>query len=469
MRSVVIVAVATLALAAACSSKRGGAKKIPRDRDAMPVVVVDTTLPSEMTFSGEAEPNDSIAAANVLMPSSGIRGTIDGETDADYYKITLAVDGVIDAQVGGIDKVDLMLDVRNLDGKILAKSDRGPMKISEGLPNFPLAAGDYYLVVSEFVKKKKKSKSTKAAAGRQGPSPIYELTAKVAVGAEADSEREPNEDIEGAATLLIGDEHDGYIGWNDDSDMWKLGLDGFTENYSADIDITGVAGVTYTLEVLDGAGKPLLVRNGAKGGGLAVRNLVPDLSADAPRAHYVRIKAKRSNPQDRYRIKMSTRLVIAEDEEVEPNDNADTATLLRSDTAVASGRRSGFLTVGDEDFYYLEVGNEPALLNVSVSPPAKTDAKIEVGIVAGSRLGMSDRGKGGAKESIDGLPVGAGKRIWIRSHGSGSFKDVQPYELDWSVERAARDPAGGRVGDDDDDDDDRDGPSVDDDDDYSDE
>ena len=72
MRTVVIVAVATLALAAACSSKRGGAKKIPRDRDAMPVVVVDTTLPSEMSFSDEAEPNDSIAGANVLMPGSGI-------------------------------------------------------------------------------------------------------------------------------------------------------------------------------------------------------------------------------------------------------------------------------------------------------------------------------------------------------------------------------------------------------------
>lgn len=459
MRFAVLFAVASLAAGAACSSKRGGAKKIPRDRDAMDVVIVDNTKPSEMKFGQEVEPNNEQAAANALVVGSGMRGTIDGYTDADFYKITLKEAGILDAQLSGIEKVDLMLDLRDVDGKVIAKSDRGPKKINEGIPNYPLAAGDYYLVVAEFVKKSQRKKKT----GREGLSPIYDLSVKVGVTAPADFEVEPNTDAGDAKKMLIGDEHYGYIGWSKDVDTWRMGLDGFTDNYSADIDLTGVDGVTYTLEVIDPTGEEILVRKGKKGGGLELRNFVPDLSDDAPRDHYVRISARRSNPSQRYEIVMTTRLVIAEEEEVEPNDKPDTATSLRADGTEDKGTHSGYLTTGDEDYYYLEVGGEPSLLDVQVVPPAKSNVKIEVGEVGGEKLGMTDRGKRGAAETLDGLPVGAGKMIWIRVYGARSGKDLFPYTLKWSLDAA---PPPEPKGDDDDDDD---APSIDDLDDYKDE
>jgi hypothetical protein len=464
MRSVVLFAVASLVASAACSSKRGGAKKIPRERDAMDVVIVDNTRPSEMKFGEEAEPNDSQAEANVLGAGTGMRGTLDGATDADFYKVTLETPGILDAQLSGIEKVDLMLDLRDIDGKVIAKSDRGPAKINEGIPNYPLPAGDYYLVVAEFVKKKKKKKrkksKKKAPAGRQGASAIYDLSVKVGVTPEADFEVEPNADAGDAVKMLIGDEHFGYIGWSKDVDTWRLGLDGFTENYSADVDISGVDGVTYTLEIIDPSGEEILVRKGKKGGGLAVRNLVPDLSDDAPKAHYVRIKASRSNPSKRYEIVMTTRLILSEEEEIEPNDDPDTATALRENGKVDEGSHSGYLTTGDQDYYYLEVGGEPSVLDVQVVPPAKTNVKIEVGEVGGGKLGMTDRGKRGAAETLEALPVGAGKMIWIRVHGARAGKDLFPYTMKWSLEPAP--PPG-------DDDDDDGSPSIDDLDDYKDE
>jgi len=414
-----------------CGCSKRGAKRIPRSKDAAAVVVVEQNA-SGVTFADEKEPNDTAEAAEQLTPPCGVRGTLDGETDVDRFSVKVTTPGLLSVHVGGIEQVDLVVDLVDAAGKTLARSDRGPALTSEGMPNYPVAAGDYQIVVSEFVKKKrrrsKKKKEADQPAGRQGPSPPYELVVELADKPGEGQEVEPNEVAEEARELLIGDEGFGYIGWNDDKDVWAVSLEGFSPQYALELDLSPVAGVWLTMEILDGEGNLILERKGDKGQALRVHNLVPVEGAER---YFVRISARRSNPDERYSLRPTRRLLDL-DEEVEPNDAPSSAVVLSQDAKEIEGTRRGFLTPGDTDCYSLPARSEPMLFTVSVTPPPSVDAKLEVDTDKGQALGESDSSKRGGSESLAAIPVPANTPVVVKVTGSGDAESSS-YELRWSL------------------------------------
>jgi hypothetical protein len=415
-------------------------KKISLERDGQAVVLIEE--PEAARLVDETEPNDTIEQATVIALGAGARGSLDGEADVDMYKVTVTAPGMLAARLGGIEGVDLMLDLLDAGGTTLAQSDRGPAQTVEGIANFPVVPGDYYLAVREFVSKRAMRRRDKSGEpGRTGPSPVYELTAALITEPLPDHEREPNDSLDSAAELLIGDEALGYIGWTRDTDIWKLSVEGFTEQYSLDLDLDGVPGVSLILEILDGDGATVLRREGEKDGGLAIRNLVPvTASAGADRGHYyARLTARRSNPVDTYRLRVATRLLEL-DEEIEPNDRPEIATPLRDDLLATEGKRRGFLTVGDEDCYRLEAGAAPMLLTVEVVPGAEVDPVLTILSDSGT-LAMADAGKRGEKEHLAAVRIPAGQSVTVKVSGRGGLGAGAAYQLVWALE-----PAGAAAG-----------------------
>lgn len=451
----------------------GGAKKIPRDQDAQAVVIVDQAEERVIEFIAEIEPNNQ-PPGQTLALQQGVRGSLDGETDVDIYTVAVSQPGTLDARLSGIDGVDLILELRDPSGAVLARSDRGPAMIIEGIPNARVSAGAYQLVVSEFVKKKKRKRRKKrrkgevepAPEGRVGPSPVYELSARWAAEPETGHEREPNELPELAAEIVVGDSGQGFLGWSKDVDMWRLSVDGYAAEYSVDLDLTPVPGVTPTLTIRDHDGETLLERKGRKDLGLTIRNLVvarDDTAGGAGgessaseaeeagegRFYHVEVRARRSNPLDAYQLHVAARLLDVGDES-EPNDEPATAVeLLDPETTGGSGVlspdspsdgvRQGHLTIGDRDHFRVKAGDEPMLLAVTVKPLGDADIELSV-LIDGQVAAMIDGGKARASESLADVPIGAGKVAVVKVAGRGSLGSDARYEVRWSAEPGGAGP-----------------------------
>jgi hypothetical protein len=426
----IAAALAIVVVLAGCDKTKGGAKRIPRDRDAQAVVVVEDGVATVETRQ-EIEPNDQAAEATPLPLGATGRGVLDGEADVDIWRVEAAAAGVLGVRLGGVDDVDLALELLDAGGAQLARSDRGPARTAEGLANHPLQPGVYYLAVREFVPKRRQKQGP-----RTGPSPMYDLAVALLAEPSPEQEREPNGDAASAREILIGDDGAGYLGWAGDVDVWKLPIEGFTAQYSLDLDITGVPGVTLTLDVLDDGGALVLRRKGEADSGLCVRNLVPVTEETAPqgpaqRFYYARLEARRSNPVDSYRVHVATRLLDLE-EEIEPNDEADAATALREDDQVSEGKRTGFLTVGDVDQYRLAAGAQPMLVTIEVTPRDAADVTITV-LASGETLAMGNAGGKGGKEYLADVAVPAGRAVHVQVSGVGALGDAARYDLTWSV------------------------------------
>lgn len=221
----VVAAVAVAALAIGCG--KGDSKKIRRDKDAgPPVEAVDRGGGRARTGGDEREPNGSDAEATALPLGHYARGSLDAETDVDVYRVTVPGTGQLRVVLSGIDEVDLALELRDGNGAVVARSDRGPARTVEGFPGYGVTKGDYLVAVKEFVKprpKKKtagKPKGKKAAAidagvvaeGRAGPSQTYELTVELIERPPDLHEIEPDDDTGTAVEVLLADVVRGWIG-----------------------------------------------------------------------------------------------------------------------------------------------------------------------------------------------------------------------------------------------------------------
>ena len=462
--------IASVVLCACSKAPGNSAEKIPRESDAPPVVYVDSPDPTKVEFSSESEPNNELTQAAVLALGTGVRGTLDGEVDKDVYKVEVEKPGALKVHLSGIDKVDLVLELLDASGEVLAASDRGPAMTTEGIANFAVVEGNYHLRVSEFVKKRKTRKTSKKRKktaeepdpeGRTGLSPVYQLVVEFGAQDQPLFEREDNGTPETATEILLGDEVSGFIGWSRDVDVWKLSTEGFTPQYGVNIELSGIEGVTLELQILDETGQLLLKRDGSKGDGLAVRNLVvvresettpgidPDGQGDRPAAaaesdkpgfYYARLKARRSNPEEQYRLRMSTRL-MEPDEELEPNDTPAQATRLPILDLGTNGVTRAHLTWGDTDCFTIPAHDAPAVLSVSAVPNGEIDVELSV-VANGQTLASSNANGRADKEVLDGLRIEAGREAVITVSGKGTMPSDARYDLTWSLEPAVGVPLG---------------------------
>jgi hypothetical protein len=465
MRAIVAASV-LLSVGSVGACGNDGGPRVKRDRDA----AVSRQRPDGSGISStpvdEKEPNDQRDQATALPPGHLIRATLDGEKDVDLYKVTVDRGGRPQLRVSltGIEGVDLVLELRDGSGELLAKSDHGPAQVGEGLPGFGVTKGDYYLSVSEFVKKKPKPKAKpkgkpkKGAPpdagpqpagsqtdGRVGPSAPYQLSVELVDQPEALTEAEPDDDQGAAVEVLLADRVHGWIGWDHDIDVWKLPLDAVGDGYAIDLDVTGVDGLVLTVAMLDAGGDKLLTRKSGKGGPVEIRGLVPLIgSGDAP-VHYVTIAADRSNPDASYELHFTAR-PREDDEETEPDDDAAHASpLTGASSSTGGGAVRATYAAGDIDHFAIAPPGEPSLLDVTIEPPAGVDLDLEVGVPGQPPLATAHAAGAGGKERISGLVLAADARtvIKVSVHGKGAKDDggdARPYRLVWSIAPAGADP-----------------------------
>ncbi len=398
--------------------------KLRHDRgDAAPVVIVDdkSALSSGKTIS-EVEPNESAESATALAVPATAQGSLATDKDFDVFAVAADKDGALSARLSGIDGVDLVLELRDKEGNVLARSDTGPAKADEGIPNYPVARGKtYFLTVTELAKKSKKGKTSEP--GRTSASAPYSLRASVDVPPD-NQEREPNEDVARARSVMLGDAYSGWIGWSKDVDVWTLDLTGFSGTHALDIEVSGVEGVGLRLELLDSGGKTVWKAEGDRGAPMMARGIVP---AQGQPFYAARLSSARANPREPYSIRTASR-PLTEDDEREPNGEAEQATLLRADPARMQGVMRGALAGKDVDYYRFEAGAAAVRLDVSVSREAGPDIKLTVranGVTISSLAG-----KQGQVAELLATLVSANAVAFIVVEGGSAGKD---YELKWTV------------------------------------
>ena len=444
------VAVACALVAIAC---RGDHKTIQRAKDAGAATVVDHPVPgsgtgsaAEVHYTAEVEPDDDRDHAASLPLGAGAQGTIAGDTDVDVYKLSLPAAGMVAIQLDAIDDTDLVLEVQNALGEVVARSDRGPAKTSEGVPNLGLAKGDWFVVVKPFVKPKPRPKKKKGkadappdAAPAVVESAPYHLTAQTVAPADF-TEREPDDDAGAAGELFPGDTVKGWIGWTGDVDVWKLSLEALGQRNAVDLDVSAVPGVALTVEVLDGTGKSVLVRKGARGGPVSIKSLLAAVAEGQPPFEYIKLSGDKSNPIDPYSVHVAARLLDL-DEEVEPNDTIDHATPLRPAGAPAqdSGTMRASHAAGDVDWFGLDAAPGEQILDVSVEAPEGADIVVEAHGGDGALLARADAGGPGVKEHLSGVTVPANTAVRIKVEVKPDKKETgepHDYSLRWSISPA---------------------------------
>jgi hypothetical protein len=430
---------AVAALWPACTCR--GEKRelgLSRVRDAAPVIVVDQPVEGGVVgpLAKEVEPNDERGKAAVVAAPGGVEGTLAAAMDMDFYRIDAAPGGrtMMMRLIGPGEKeggADLVLHLYDGDGKVLLHSDRGPAGVLEALPNAALTGGaTYFVSVSAFVKKDKKKpkkgdKTPAAAAGATASLQTYQLTVEPVTPA-TESEVEPNDLADGAREVLLADEVNGYLGWTKDVDHWKLSLDGFTGGFALDVEATAVDGVPLVLDVVAPDGHVVASRRSEKGRGVHVRGLLPESGA---RYWLARLSGGRSNPEEGYRLRPTSR-AIGEGEEAEPNDVEDRALLIGPVGDGTEGQRRGFLDGGDVDFYRIEGASEPMALALTLEPPSSVDVQLRVLRPGGAELTRADGGKAGQREEADAL-LGGGAVLFVVVSGTALGDEADPYVLTW--------------------------------------
>ncbi len=409
-----------------------------RSRDAGPAVVfVDRTATGGITPIDEKEPNDRASGGQPLSLPGAVRGRIDVADDWDVYAIDVARAGTLSVRLSAVEDADLILEVVDASGAVLATSDNGPAKTAEALPNVFVQPGAYQVVVHEFVKPARKK--DKKAPPRSAPSAPYDLVVDLGPTPEVGEERERNDEPAFADPLALGQAGRGFVGWRKDVDAWKIALDGARADDVLSVDVSAVPGVALRLALVDAAGKTLLERKGRTGQPLSAASVA--VPAQAPFVFAV-VSGDTANADERYTIQAQVRAAQL-DEESEPNDTPETASPLADVAGTESGTRVGTLAGTDVDVFRLDPAPGPRSLSVTVEPPAGLDVEVTI-LGAGGKvlLGPVDAAKKGGAEKIVAAPVPPDAPAFVRVRAkAGAATEV--YKLRWSVAAVAATPVPG--------------------------
>jgi hypothetical protein len=428
MRALTLGVIA-LVLASGCSSR----KRQKRTGDAAPVELIPTPTPGSGNpgkgpTSEEQEPNEGEDVATPLALGASVVGRITPEGDVDHYRIDVTTAGALAIELPGIEGTDLVLELLDAQGTVLARSDRGPAKTREGIPNFGVSAGRYTAVVKAKAEKKKKKKAKKKA-DPETPAKAYEITAQVAPFA-AGNEREPDEDRGTANDLIVGESVSGYLGWTGDLDVWKLSVEALSAKNVLELEVEGAAGVILTVELSDGIGNPVLVRKGPRGGNVIARRIVPTVPAGSPPYHYITIRGDRSNPEATYRL-TAKEVPAVTDSEVEPNDTLEKPYLIPADRT----RVDAVWSAGDVDVFAIAPDPAARTLEISIDTPSEADLSAELHVDGKLVQKSNTPNKGAAEKLTAAVPANAKVLVRIKGTdiaGEGNYEltvaEVQPKQ-----------------------------------------
>ena len=150
-RGAVAIAAGWLALAGAAvgCGKRSTQR---RSGDAAPVEVVTTPALPDAGLPGatsdEVEPNDGNDVATPLPLGGTVHGKLEPDTDVDRFRLDVPAAGALAVTVTPLGELDVVLELEDASGQVIARSDRGAGRAREGVPNLPVVAGRYTAVVT---------------------------------------------------------------------------------------------------------------------------------------------------------------------------------------------------------------------------------------------------------------------------------------------------------------------------------
>jgi hypothetical protein len=172
----------------------------------------------------ELEPNDEPAEANPLRLDAKIHGFLGkrksrtyGDVDMYTFELALGASHMVEARLSPLPNVDLVLElIRKGDSQPLWLSDSGRVGEPEVIANLGLRGGTYYLRVRERFQ------------GVRWPtenvSDAYGISVRL-LDDDPTREREPNDGLENAATLVPGTTRHGYMGFRGDRDLYCFQAD----------------------------------------------------------------------------------------------------------------------------------------------------------------------------------------------------------------------------------------------------
>jgi hypothetical protein len=424
--------------------------RFPSRGDAAAVVVVvprnDAAGPPKVL---EQEPNDSPEQAQLLdinpdWPIRTVEGDLSGSgkgKDVDVFKLIVPGHKLEPSeQIGAPDSAHadeprmsarrLALEISSGGGaalslQLLDDSLKSIETISvepgdvSGMPNMAALPGRTY-----YFRVKAAGKPAKAQEPPATGSP-YKLTVQLG-DFELSEEREPNDGLETAQPLGLTGTVDfaGLFGWQHDQDFYRIPA---PEVASAlDIELDAVEGVAAGLQVLDGGGARIAVGKGRRGERLALHNVtIPAAVADAGanlRSLYVVVRGEAGHNRTQRYVLHLTLGALKQNAEIEPNDNPTNATEVRDGTI------SGFLPVGDVD-YFRYVGDGQREVSFEVSCPSRVRGKLQVVRPDGQVLGAAEAQKSRQVVAISRIQS-LGEPLLIRlSQSRGDGNPNEPYAL----------------------------------------
>jgi hypothetical protein len=433
-------------LACAVAACRGSGAKTHRGSGA-PVELVQAPVVSDAGAKGsgavtdEIEPNDAADVATPLALGTTVRGKIESksetEPDVDRYRIDIDKPGVLAVSLSGVDGQDLILEVEDAGGTLLAKSDRPGVRTKEGIPNLGVTPGRYTAVVRAVPKKKAPAPRPRPQrGGKKGaapppppepaapPAPVYEISAQM-VTPPANAEHEPDDDRGTANDMLVGDAPvTGYIGWTDDRDVWKLAIETLSAKNVVDVEISAIEGTALELEIADGIGTQIADRKAPKGAPLIVRGLLPVVPQGGAPFHYLTVRGAPSNPETAYQMRV-TGHPLEVDAETEPNDTPERAFQFPADRKIVYAT----WTPGDVDCFALPVTPGARTVEVVAKPTqGDMDVSLEVLVDGKSAATANKAGRGAEERATVPVPAGARAVIRIKSADAGATGEAK-YDL----------------------------------------
>ncbi len=345
----------------------------------------------------EQEPNDRPEQAQVISQSSIVSAGLSANPsnpDEDWYLLAPPTPKVVDLTVSGIPGADVAIEIFDTDrNRLVAVNSEGEGK-PERIPNLGVKTR---LLVKVF-------------SAKRGAGGAYTLTALFADPA-AGFELEPNDRAADANPMSLGQAISGFIGHSADEDWFRYELapaepsDASTPQMDAGtdastpadasfaqlaapfeaprmalrIELTGVEGVRFEVQILSEAEAALFQARGKEGEGLSLRNIGVRAT---DRMIYVVLKSAWSgtgkDARRGYNADKPYTLTVSKEEaganaELEPNDEIAKATPLPP-----NGFRDGFISPkGDVDYYVLRT-EQPVLATFRLSGVERLDLVLSV-------------------------------------------------------------------------------------------
>ncbi|MFT5435247.1 MAG: hypothetical protein ACI9OJ_005964 [Myxococcota bacterium] len=450
--SVVAIGLAVLAFA--------GCKKDSKPVPQVPVEPIDGT--SSLTSPGEGgdplpgttaepqdgpvmevEPNSDRMTATALPINGAIRGSLTrpeagGAKDQDWFVLNLPAGNSqqVRLQLSPEDDSDYVLSwmpevepakskrrKRKRKSTALGRVDNAGKGGVEVLPPMVLAPGRHFFRVSVAKKRKKRRRrGPKAEIPFERP---YRLSSTV-VEPDPRVEQEPNQTRDTASVLRTAEPREGYLGWSQDSDWYRLDLGDAPEGSFLRVDVTGVPDVKSRLWLTDKSGKSLVKAPEPKvhwSAGRAVT--IRDISIKADRQpYYVEVRATRSaSPHERYTIK-ATVDESSDSREREPNWRPQNSTPLTVETPM-----DGFMAhPTDWDTFRLDA-QDPMVATVVVTGVEGVDLRLEHIDSSHKSVVKVNEGGVGAPETLPLVGVGPQPsyvRVTSKDH---TFNVDTPYRI----------------------------------------